>query len=143
MFSLRVMHQYVPCIRACLAVSILLNAISLVVHAQELLRQRDPSELGLIIPDGTPIPGGGRHVLVLGDNDEMIVARVHFEVADRLIVMLPNGKGKEFLVDEGVHQIHGLSFVVGAHHPSGHVDVAFLKNRHKPADAVILRHRTA
>ncbi|MGC3971495.1 MAG: DUF1570 domain-containing protein [Pirellulales bacterium] len=52
----------------------------------------DPSELGLQIPEGETKPAAGRRVLVKTDEDELVVAKVHVEVADHFAVILPDGR---------------------------------------------------
>lgn len=52
----------------------------------------DPSELGLALPDGDPIAGNDRRVLVKTDDDEVVTARVVVEVKDHLAVIVPDGR---------------------------------------------------
>jgi hypothetical protein len=52
----------------------------------------DPSELGLKLPEGTPIAGGERRVLVKSDDGELVVGRVVVEVGDRFAVIMPDGR---------------------------------------------------
>lgn len=52
----------------------------------------DPSELGLKLPDGDPLPGGERRVLVKNDDGELVVGRVVVEVGDRFAVIMPDGR---------------------------------------------------
>lgn len=52
----------------------------------------DPSELGLRIPKGDKKPGAGRRVQVKTDDDELVVAKVHVEISDHYIVILPDGR---------------------------------------------------
>lgn len=52
----------------------------------------DPSELGLKLPDGEPLPGGERRVLVKNDDGEVVVGRVVVEVGDRFAVIMPDGR---------------------------------------------------
>jgi hypothetical protein len=55
----------------------------------------DPADLGLIIPDDAEVKSAdGRRVLVPGGTGEPIVAKVHVEVGDRLVVMMPDGRLK-------------------------------------------------
>ena len=50
--------------------------------------QAEPADLGIRIPAGEPQPGGDRRVTVL-DGDAPVVAKVHVEVGDAFIVLLP------------------------------------------------------
>lgn len=52
----------------------------------------DPSELGLEVPDADPVAGGDRRVIVKTDEDEVVVAKVLVEMADRLFCILPDGR---------------------------------------------------
>lgn len=52
----------------------------------------DPADFGLKLPDGTPRPGEGRLVLVKSPDDELVVAKTLVEVADQLVVVLPDGR---------------------------------------------------
>jgi hypothetical protein len=52
----------------------------------------DPAELGLKLPDGDPLAGGERRVLVKSDDDELVVAKVVVEVGDALAVIMPDGR---------------------------------------------------
>lgn len=57
------------------------------------VQQRDPQEYGLRLRDGEVKPGGDRRVVVQVDGEpEPVVAKVHVEVDDQLVVMLPNGQ---------------------------------------------------
>ena len=53
--------------------------------------QCQPEDLGIRIPAGEPKPGGDRRVTVL-DGDAPVVAKVHVEVGDALVVLLPDGR---------------------------------------------------
>ena len=57
-----------------------------------ILPQAQPEDLGLQIPDGDPIPGSGRRVLLKDSREKLVVGRVHVEIGDRFLVMLPNGR---------------------------------------------------
>ncbi|HVX16260.1 MAG TPA: DUF1570 domain-containing protein [Pirellulales bacterium] len=52
----------------------------------------DPADFGLKTPEGTPKPGGGRLVLIKSPDEELVVAKTLVEVADQLVVMLPDGR---------------------------------------------------
>jgi len=54
--------------------------------------QADPRDLGLLIPNAPPQPGGDRRVLVKNLQDQVVVGEVHVEIGDRFIVLLPNGR---------------------------------------------------
>jgi hypothetical protein len=55
--------------------------------------QADPRDLGLRLPTGGPIRRGqGQRVTMQNDADEEVVALVHADVADRRLVILPNGR---------------------------------------------------
>ena len=51
-----------------------------------------PEDLGLQIPVGEPIAGGGRRVTVSADDGAIVVAKLHVEIGDRYIVIMPDGK---------------------------------------------------
>jgi hypothetical protein len=59
---------------------------------QEFAPQADPADFNLILPDVPPVPGGGRRALVRDAAGELVVAKVHVELADRFVVILPNGR---------------------------------------------------
>lgn len=60
--------------------------------AQQPAPQADPSDFGLEIPAGGPVaPGAGRRVILTEDDSER-VALVHADVADRRIVITPEGR---------------------------------------------------
>ena len=61
-------------------------------EAQQPAPKADPSDFGLVLPDAPPKPGGDRRVLVKDQDDQVVVGRVHVEVGDRLLVLLPNGR---------------------------------------------------
>jgi hypothetical protein len=58
----------------------------------EAYPQARPEDLGLDIPDGDPVAGAGRRVLVKDLQENLVVGRVHVEIDDRFIVLLPNGR---------------------------------------------------
>lgn len=60
--------------------------------------QAKPEDLGLAIPSGEPIAAAGRRVKVPGpDGSTLVVAKVHVEVADRFLVVMPDGKLRSVL----------------------------------------------
>lgn len=54
--------------------------------------QASPEDFGLLLPDAPPQPAADRRVLVQDGAGEVVVANVHVEVGDRLVVVLPNGR---------------------------------------------------
>lgn len=60
-------------------------------NAPAVLRA-DPADLGLRIPVGETKPGAGRNVQIKTDDDELVVAKVHCEIADHYIVIQPDGR---------------------------------------------------
>jgi len=52
----------------------------------------DPGDFGLNPPDAPPKPGDGRLVLVKSLDDELVVGKTLVEVADQVMVMLPDGR---------------------------------------------------
>src|SRR5688500_1084392 len=51
----------------------------------------DPADFGLLLPKAEPKPAADRRVLVPGSG-EPVVGKVHVEVGDRLVVMMPDGR---------------------------------------------------
>jgi hypothetical protein len=52
----------------------------------------DPADFGLNLPKAPPTPSDGRLVLVKSPDDELVVAKTLVEVADQVMVMLPDGR---------------------------------------------------
>lgn len=63
-----------------------------VVAAQQPAPQAEPEDFGLLLPQARPVAGGGRRVLVHDGTEQLVVGKVHVEVGDRLVVMLPDGR---------------------------------------------------
>lgn len=60
-----------------------------------------PADLGLQIPVGaTPIAGDGRRVLVSAESGESVVAKLHVEIGDRYLIIMPNGKLRSILASD-------------------------------------------
>ncbi len=70
------------------------------VQGEPAMPQATPEELGLLLPDAPPVPGGDRHVIVAGDGDEPTVARVYLEVGNYFVVLLPDGRLVSLPVDQ-------------------------------------------
>lgn len=52
----------------------------------------DPRLFGVDLPPGQRVEGGGRRVLVSDDSSAAIVGRIHVEVGDYRLIMLPDGR---------------------------------------------------
>jgi hypothetical protein len=62
----------------------------------------DPADFGLILGEGEIKPADGRRVLVPGGGSEPVVGKVHIEIGDRLVVMLPDGRLKSLPTREAI-----------------------------------------
>lgn len=76
-----------------------LGAGALISAAEPLLGQDpetanavSPREFGIDIPPGTITPGGGRRVLTDDQEGKPVVAKLHVEVGDQRIALLPDGE---------------------------------------------------
>jgi hypothetical protein len=59
---------------------------------EPIFPQASPEELGLVVPNAPPMPGGQRRVLVVDDEaGQGAVAQVYLEVGDHYVVLLPDG----------------------------------------------------
>ena len=76
-------------VRVAVVFALLVTACVPEVAAQRPAPRANPEDLGIVLPEGTPIPGDDRRV-VLQDGDEPVVGRVHVEIGDRLIVLTPD-----------------------------------------------------
>lgn len=64
-----------------------------IAAAEEPFPQANPEDLGLVLPrNAEPKPGGDRRALVRNLAGETVVARVHVEVGDRFVMLMPNGR---------------------------------------------------
>jgi len=54
--------------------------------------QAGPEDFGLLLPDAEPQPAADRRVLVQDTAGQAVVGKVHVEVGDRFVVLLPNGR---------------------------------------------------
>jgi hypothetical protein len=65
---------------------------------EETFPQARPEDYGLFLPQGDPIPGRGRRVMLVDPYERFVVGRVHVEVhderdgVDRYVVLLPDGR---------------------------------------------------
>lgn len=59
--------------------------------AEDPVPQASPAELGLVLPQATPRPGGDRRVVFAFNGQEPEVAEVFLEVGDHYVLMMPDG----------------------------------------------------
>ena len=87
---------------AWLALAILLALVlSIPARAQKPAPQAKPGDFGLTISAEGPVRAGeGRHVLVKQAEGGEKVAKVHVDVGDRRLVILPNGRLDSFPISE-------------------------------------------
>ncbi|MCO6458490.1 MAG: DUF1570 domain-containing protein [Pirellulaceae bacterium] len=68
------------------------TALAVLPASAQPLRTVDPRAFGLDIPPGQVVPGGNRRVLTVDRQGEGVVGRVHVEVGQHRIVLLPDGQ---------------------------------------------------
>ncbi len=72
---------------------VLVWAVAGLGQAEEPFPQAAPEDLGLILPQGVPPkPGNDRRALVRNLAGGTVVGKVHVEVGDRFVMLLPNGR---------------------------------------------------
>lgn len=83
----------IPCVRAVPA-ALFLHVVCLAALAagQQPFPQADAERLGFEIPDGPKRAGGGRRVTLTEKSGNKVVAEVHVEVGEHMILRLPSGR---------------------------------------------------